>query len=227
MANNITPKLKAYVQIDGTGRVVSGTPVFRTSKPKNGTWREIPLYYRGDSSTTTTTTNGGVTPTAFIQSYYLNVTNACNSTTDGNLLFYSASTTIQAGITVFTDAALTTPVTEGYVILTQPQPMQYVKYLVGQGGIISVYDCPPPLYSQDVNASYSSGICDGSGNQLTFYYNNISIGLGSTFYLDSNLTSLYTGQNGPYVRMYFDAQYNVVYIDPVNGQIIQIVYNCQ
>ena len=56
MANNATPKLKAFVQIDSTGRVVSGTPVFRTSKPKSGTWREIPTYYRGTSTTTSTTT---------------------------------------------------------------------------------------------------------------------------------------------------------------------------
>lgn len=56
MANNATPKLKAYVQTDATGRVVSGTPVFRTSKPKNGTWREIPTYYRGVPTTTSTTT---------------------------------------------------------------------------------------------------------------------------------------------------------------------------
>jgi hypothetical protein len=61
MANNATPKLKAFVQVDGTGRVVSGTPVFRTSKPKSGRWREIPTYYRGDGNTTTTTTT--VVPT--------------------------------------------------------------------------------------------------------------------------------------------------------------------
>jgi len=56
MANNATPKLKAYVQTDATGRVVSGTPVFRSSKPKIGNWKEIPTYYRGDGNTTTSTT---------------------------------------------------------------------------------------------------------------------------------------------------------------------------
>ena len=56
MANNATPKLKAFVQVDSTGRVVSGTPVFRASKPKSGTWREIPTYYRGTNTTTTSTT---------------------------------------------------------------------------------------------------------------------------------------------------------------------------
>jgi len=56
MANNATPKLKAFVQVDSTGRVVSGTPVFRYSKPKSGKWREIPTYYRGNPTTTSTTT---------------------------------------------------------------------------------------------------------------------------------------------------------------------------
>jgi hypothetical protein len=63
MANNKTPKLRAFVRIDGSGRVVSGTPVFQAHKPKVGTWREIPLYYRGvaTSTTTSTTTIAGIT----------------------------------------------------------------------------------------------------------------------------------------------------------------------
>jgi hypothetical protein len=62
MANNATPKLKAFVQIDSTGRVVSGTPVFRASKPKSGTWREIPTYYRGTNANTTTTSTTTIAP---------------------------------------------------------------------------------------------------------------------------------------------------------------------
>jgi len=34
-------KLKAYVQYDGSGRVVPGGPIFRSSKPKVGNWKEI------------------------------------------------------------------------------------------------------------------------------------------------------------------------------------------
>jgi len=110
MANNITPKLKAYVQIDATGRVVSGTPVFRTSKPKNGNWREIPMYYRGDSSTTTTTTsNGGVTPTAWVG--YQSPTNlwsACNNPATTWTLYTNVDVTpLPAGTALYTDAALT------------------------------------------------------------------------------------------------------------------------
>jgi hypothetical protein len=55
--------LKAYVRYDGSGRVVSGSLVFRKKKPKNGRWVEIPKNLCCDganpSSTTTTTTQGG------------------------------------------------------------------------------------------------------------------------------------------------------------------------
>lgn len=34
-------KLKAFVQYDGNGRVVLGGPIFRSSKPKVGNWKEI------------------------------------------------------------------------------------------------------------------------------------------------------------------------------------------
>ena len=43
MANNSTPKLRAFVRIDGSGRVVPGAPIFQAFKPKVGQWREIPL----------------------------------------------------------------------------------------------------------------------------------------------------------------------------------------
>ena len=110
MANNITPKLKAYVQIDATGRVVSGTPVFRSSKPKIGNWREIPMYYRGDSSTTTTTTsNGGVTPTAWVgYQSSTNLWSACNNPATTWTLYTNVDVTpLPAGTALYTDAALT------------------------------------------------------------------------------------------------------------------------
>jgi len=139
--------LKAFVRYDGSGRVVSGSLVFRKKKPKNGRWVEITkneCCSETPSSTTTTTTTqggGGVTPTAFIQSYWFNRNNACTSTTDGTLVFYSASSTISEGITVFTDAALTIPVPQGFVIAYQIGGAQYIKYVVGAGGVLSVLDC--------------------------------------------------------------------------------------
>jgi len=143
MANQ--SKLKAWVRYDGTGRVISGGPIFQVNKPKVGNWKQINanLCCNGGSTTTTTTVGGGgsVTPTAFIQGYFLNTYNACNSTLDGSLLFYSTSSTIQAGITVFTNAALTQPVTTGFVIAYQIGGAEYILYLVGQGGVLSVYTC--------------------------------------------------------------------------------------
>jgi hypothetical protein len=137
--------LRAFVRFDGSGRIVAGSLILRKNKPKVGKWHEIQAYeccnYIPSSTTTTTTQGGGVTPTAFIQSYYLNTFNACNSTTDGALIFYSASSTVSAGISVFTDAALTIPVTEGFVILYQVAIMEYIRYLVGPGGVLSEYSC--------------------------------------------------------------------------------------
>lgn len=80
MANNSTPKLRAFVRIDGSGRVVPGAPIFQAFKPKVGQWREIPLYYRGDNPSTTTTTT--TTAPAGLQIKWQNpaVSNACNST---------------------------------------------------------------------------------------------------------------------------------------------------
>lgn len=193
MANNITPKLKAFVQTDATGRVVSGTPVFRTSKPKSGTWREIPMYYRGDnpSSTTTTTTagGGGATPTAFVNSYFLNGYNSCNSTTDGNILFYSSSSTLQAGVAIFEDAALTIPVTQGYVIPVQIGGAQYTNYVVGLSGVLSFVNCANQsliegIYLVGSNPTFT---CEGSGSIMSV--NVPDTGIATAAYVTGNFTS--------------------------------------
>ena len=133
--------LKAYVRYDGSGRVVAGSLVFRKKKPKNGRWVEIPKNLccnPNPSSTTTTTTAGGVTPSLFVKSYWLNASDACTTTVTGNLLFYSSSATIQVGIAIYSDAALTIPVTEGYVIFV---PESMGSYVVGAGGVLSFLIC--------------------------------------------------------------------------------------
>lgn len=133
--------LKAYVRYDGSGRVVAGSLIFRKKKPKNGRWSEVSsnLCCNASSTTTTTTTGGGgVTPTAFVKSYWLSAFDSCNTTTAGNLVFYSASTEVAAGITVFQDATLMVPVTEGYVIYVG-ETMS--AYLVGAGGVLSIRVC--------------------------------------------------------------------------------------
>lgn len=48
--------LKAYVRIDGSGRVVAGSLILRRNKPKVGKWIEIPAYECCNPTTTTTTT---------------------------------------------------------------------------------------------------------------------------------------------------------------------------
>jgi hypothetical protein len=133
--------LKAFVRFDGSGRVVAGSLVLRKNKPKVGRWREIQAYeccnYIPSTTTTTTTQGGGgITPTAFVQSYWLNTEDACNTTTFGTLVFYSESTYLSSGSAIFTDAALTIPVTSGYVIANG-----MVRLLVNSGGVLSEYSC--------------------------------------------------------------------------------------
>ena len=133
--------LKAFVRYDGSGRVVAGSLVLRKNKPKVGKWKEIQAYECCNyipSSTTTTTTQGGVTPTAFVKSYWLNTEDACSTTTYGSLVFYSSSPVLVPGVAIFTDAALTVPVTLGYVIYYS---MLYPRLLVGVGGVLSEYSC--------------------------------------------------------------------------------------
>ncbi len=158
MANQ--SKLKAWVRYDGTGRVVTAGPIFQANKPKVGNWRQInaDLCCNPNGSTTTTTTagGGGVTPTAFVKGYWTGKYNSCNTTTAGNLVFYSASTDVQAGITVFSDATLTTPVTDGWVIQAGPDNM--TKYAVGEGGVLSEYVCPT-VYTVGIS-TVSSGACN-------------------------------------------------------------------
>jgi hypothetical protein len=57
MANgNNKRDLKAYVRIDGSGRVVAGSLVLRKNKPKVGKWHEIQTYECCNYVPTTTTT---------------------------------------------------------------------------------------------------------------------------------------------------------------------------
>jgi hypothetical protein len=138
MANN-QKKLKAFVRYDGSGRVVASSLILRKNKPRVGRWYEIPEYLccNGSGSTTTTTTNGsGGTPTAFVLPYWIGVIQACSESAQSPAVFYSASTYLSEGSFIFTDAALTIPVSEGFVIRYGLQNL-----LVGAGGVLSVYNC--------------------------------------------------------------------------------------
>ncbi len=61
--SNSKKDLKAFVRIDGSGRVVSGSLILRKSKPKVGKWREIPAYECCNPTTTSTTTGIPTTTT--------------------------------------------------------------------------------------------------------------------------------------------------------------------
>lgn len=49
-------KRKAFVRLDGSGRVVPGSLVLRKSQPKSGRWLEIASTECCEVTTTTTTT---------------------------------------------------------------------------------------------------------------------------------------------------------------------------
>jgi hypothetical protein len=237
MANQ--SKLKAWVRYDGTGRVIAGGPILQRFKPAVGNWVEInanECCNEITSTTTTTTTQGGGgnTPTAWIATPYSSESNACNNVASGpTLILYTSTSTIDINTTLWQDAALTQPYSPpmfNYYISFAGDSNKYGIITMTTTFINYIINCTTtttttsvPVFSQDVNAAYSGsgGICDGSGNPLTFYYTNQTISIGSVFYTNPGLTNLYTGQNGPYVRMYFNAQYNVVYINP-NGEIATI-----
>ena len=134
-------KLKAYVRFDGSGRVVPSSVILARFKPKVGNYQEIDAYECCNDvpTTTTTTTQGGETPIAFAQPYWLNTEDACTTTTYGILIFYSSSPVLVPGVAIFTDAALTTPVTSGYLI--NVDTFIGPGLLVGEGGVLSEYSC--------------------------------------------------------------------------------------
>ena len=216
MANQ--SNLKAWVRYDGTGTVVTAGPIFQANKPKVGNWRQInSSLCCNPSSTTTTTTAGGVTPTAFVKGYWLSVNDACNTTLEGELVIYSASSTFGPGISVFTDAALTIPVTEGYVF---SPGMMNPNLVVGVGGVLSTFECPPSQESA-IGNFIANDACAGIGSPMTVYYNG-SLGNGTALFLDAGLTVPYSAGsfpsgNGTYLRIYFQAAYQVC---TMSGNII-------
>lgn len=61
-------------------------------------------------------------------------------------MFYSASSTLSTGSFVFQDAALTIPVTAGWVIRIVLSPGIYSNYLVGTGGVLTQFYCQDTFY---------------------------------------------------------------------------------
>lgn len=128
MADQI--KLKAFVRIDGSGKVIPGGPIFQAQKPKVGKWREISIKeccnYNPNTTTTTTSSTSTTTTTTtaptvydFIGGYgYGSAGEACFA--GMTQTFYSTTPygAVTNGSVLYTDAGLTTPVTYPYVALT-------------------------------------------------------------------------------------------------------------
>ena len=158
--------LKAFVRFDGSGRIVAGSLILRKNKPKVGKWHEIQAYECCNyiPTTSTTTTQGGGA-TSYLNPYWANPYDSCVTTTAGNLLFYSASTSLQAGDAVFVDAELTIPVSINIVISISP----FTKFKVTYGGILESYNCNAEnTYIVDLS---SSNACAGSGTSVLIYGN--------------------------------------------------------
>lgn len=62
-------KLKAFVRLDGSGKVIPGGPIFQAHKPKVGKWREINVkeccnYVPTSTTTTSSSTSSTSTSTS-------------------------------------------------------------------------------------------------------------------------------------------------------------------
>jgi hypothetical protein len=221
MANN-QKKLKAFVRYDGSGRVVASSLILRKNKPRVGRWYQIPEYLccngTSPSTTTTTTQGGGVTPTAFVQSYWLNTEDACNTITYGSFVFYSSSPVLEPGIAIFTDAALTIPVTAGLVISSAT--MAFPILLVDAEGVLSEYTCPEPTTTSTTTTAFvgtyyvagpNAEVCGDTGpyslplivDPNACSNGGITLAVGT--YADYGIT------NG-----------SVIYINLQNGNVIQV-----
>jgi hypothetical protein len=203
MANQ--SKLKAWVRYDGTGRVISGGPIFQVNKPKVGNWKQINanLCCNGGSTTTTTTQgSGGVTPTAFILPYWVGVNQACSEPAQSPAVFYSASAYLSEGSTLFTNAALTIPVQTGFVIANGLTKLQ-----VFSGGYLQVFNCAatttstttqgPSAYTVGVGPLGSSPeVCSNPSpwsSTQTLWALGSGYDTGRQLYYDSAFTTPFTG----------------------------------
>jgi hypothetical protein len=191
--------LKAYVRYDGSGRVVSGSLVFRKKKPKNGRWVEIPknLCCNGNPSSTTTTTTqggGGNTPTAWVTYIAGNQESACTQTSGWNFVLYTAGSTLGAGVVLYTDAALTTEFNSYQYasILYNNGTLYQLSDLPGDGTIVNVIGaCPTILIATNYYSSQDA--CEGimAVSTATVYPSNPNLSTGTTLWLDPQFTQPY------------------------------------
>lgn len=159
--------LKAYVRYDGSGRVVSGSLVFRKKKPKNGRWGEITKNLccnENPSSTTTTTTQGGGTPTAWVTYVAGNQENACAQTSGWSFVLYTAGSTLGAGVVLYTDATLTTEFNSYQYasILYNNGTLYQLSDLPGDGTIVNVIGACPSTTTTTTSSAITVGLTPSS-----------------------------------------------------------------
>jgi hypothetical protein len=206
MANNITPKLKAFVRVDGTGRVLPGTPVLQASKPKVGEWIEIPMYDRG--TTTTTTTTVSIVAYTMTSGGYSGTSGAC-SNLGGGMLTTVYGTSNPLGVSAFYyDQGLTMLFTGsqssnhyGFYITGFPGA-KYTAVIDETGAITGNAACVASTsYSLfDGSDSSTSGACAllNTTTKNTVYAAESSIDSITRLYSDSQLTTPVVGVQTAY-----------------------------
>jgi len=182
-------KLKAFVRFDGSGRVIPSSLILQKSKPKVGNWKEINATQCCNSTpiTTSTTTTNGNTAHAFYLPFWTDLNSACNYPPNNSLIFYSASAVLQQGSFLFYDAALTSPAIGVYLNLPGSIRLQSVS-----GGYLQNYTCGAPTQHYMYAAYSPYNACQGTaGSGVYLYTAGSNITVGTTFYIDSQLTAPY------------------------------------
>jgi hypothetical protein len=157
-------KLKAYVRYDGTGRVIAGGPILQRFKPAVGNWVEINANECCNEIPTTTTTTtqggGGVTPTAWVGSTSFTLEGACAG---GGLtyIFYTSTSTLGIGTTLWENAALTIPLFGGTITQSWIIVNGNVYQLGSQGGNVVING--QGICSTTTTTTTSSGLFSISG----------------------------------------------------------------
>ncbi len=221
--------LKAYVRYDGSGRVVSGSLVFRKKKPKNGRWVEIPKNLccnDNPNSTTTTTTQGGGTPTAWVTYIAGNQENACAQTSGWNFVLYTAGSTLGAGVVLYTDATLTTEFNSYQYasILYNNGTLYQLSDLPNDGTIVSVIGaCPTSLIATNYYSSQDA--CAGimAVSTATVYPSNPNLSTGTTLWLDPQFTQPY--QSGMAIWVTFSGHPGFAFVTQSNMGTTSISYS--
>lgn len=211
MANQ--SKLKAWVRYDGTGRVISGGPIFQVNKPKVGNWRQIDanLCCNGNTPTTTTTTTngGGGTPTAWFGQISNDGPsdgwrwNVCNGY-GGSIIVYTSVTTLTGGTYLYSDASLTTLIPYSAAAISIYNGTEFLVFdivngqlnpLGGNGSSCEFITTTSTTTTQGVNSAFfrvspnSNFVCAQPPNLILYWVGELTN--GTALFTDQALTQGY------------------------------------